>query len=125
VLVNGSWITMDDIVKSRPYGWAAPESNRSKTKTYGVAGLGEVGWMGSHRKEGSRMVGKMIVGRTRMTRSDVFRPRRRRILSQSVSSRGYRLKPSGTLYVGTGRSPASASTRSSRIWTSARCSRLG
>lgn len=87
------WVTMDDIVKRKPYGWAAPMKDRSLTKTYDVAGLGDF-------EEGSQMNGSRMVGRTRMVRSDFLMPRRQFMIGPSVASSSFRLKPSGMIYAG-------------------------
>ena len=124
-LIKGQWVTMDDIVKGKPYGWAAPAAHRTKTKTYGVSGLegfsdsrdeegdgmSEIGWA-TFRKGGlvaSRAPAgapgippSMMVGRTKMVRSDMLTPPRRRMVGPNFASRGYKLKPSGMIYVDRG-----------------------
>lgn len=104
-LIKGrGWVTMDDIVKNKPYGWAAPAASRSKTKEYGVSGLGSFGDPGdsfysSEEVSGMRGMNVSRNGPTCKMRSDTMAPPRRRMIGRSVASRGYRLKPTGMIYV--------------------------
>ena len=98
VFIKGrGWVSDDTIVKNKPRGWFPPMKYRTKTKDYGVRGLGSLDLESeSSEEEPSRM---SVNGPVRKIRSDDLTPPYRAMIGRSVASKGFQLKPSGGLYI--------------------------